>query len=279
LRFSQTMPHPNIVRYVDFFEDASYYYAVMDLIEGPELFEYLTCNFPVTEAYCREVMRQVFAALKQLHVRVGAYHRDVKFENFRYTKSGELVLLDFGFARMIGEPWDRSIVGTMTYVSPEIAATIALAKSEASAETMRADGGYSPAVDLWAAGVMLFVLFTGRIPFSDNEVQALSDISAAERAVAELMRDAELSSKSEAAVDLLRRLLIVDVSSRIDVSQALEHPCFQQTDASETQSVGVEKKPEFDSSRAQSGCAEVKDLLRTVSNLKINSTEVPYFGD
>jgi serine/threonine protein kinase len=283
LDLSRKKPHRNIVRYVDFFEDASYYYVVMEAVQGPELFEYVSAHFPVTEAYCRDVMRQMFEALHELHVVVKAYHRDLKFENFRHGKSGELVLLDFGFASMIGEPWDRNLRGSMMYVAPEVARTITLAKA-GKFEEIHENGGYSPAVDLWAAGVMLYVLFTGRMPFSDDEVEALSDAGAADRAVADLLCDKEeLSDKSEAALDLLGRLLTVDAMSRINVSQALEHRWFRQTEGASEDTFAVAGEmmsggagaagTELDRSRAASGGSA--HALCKVSSVSLNHMGLP----
>merc|ERR1740123_1488481 len=105
-------------------------------------------------------MTQVLTALSHLHDVVGLIHRDVKLANFRYrsrSPDSELVLLDFGLAGFINRPWDRTCCGTKMFMAPEVLSQSVQQKHMA-------------AMDLWAAGVILFVLLTGDSPIQENEV-------------------------------------------------------------------------------------------------------------
>lgn len=221
LRVSKEQPHPNVVRYLDFFEDRGCYYVVMDNIAGPELLDQVRAVSSFSESYAQRIIQQVLAALKHLHESIGVFHRDIKLENFRFRASSldsELVLLDFGFARMIGAPWDRTICGTLMYMAPEVIAVAA------DPEKAGQDGGYSPAVDMWAVGVMLYGLLTGSTPFSDAEIWTMGrNPTKAVDLVARRMQAAELRRASCEAVDLLRQLLTLDPAARINTSQACAH--------------------------------------------------------
>ena len=119
------------------------------------------------------VMRQVFEALRFLHDEWGVVHRDVKVENFRYRVPGDmlgLTLLDFGQMCFLDEQWDEGIVGTIPYISPEVSTAIA------QPHLFPVDKNpYSTGIDLWAAGVMLFILLTGDDPFTEREVWDLGE--------------------------------------------------------------------------------------------------------
>merc|ERR1719482_14358 len=126
--------HHNIVRYWDFFESPTKYYVVMEKLKGCELSVALTENGAKwSERQCAGVMRDLLSALQFLHEVAGIYHRDVKLENlmFRGRTSGpmagrkvdgDLVLLDFGLARFVGQKWDGMYVGTERYAAPEVVA-------------------------------------------------------------------------------------------------------------------------------------------------------------
>jgi len=173
LTMTKETPHANVVQYYDFLESPQYYYVIMERLMGPELFDHLTDCSRVTEVYCRTVMHQVLSSIRHLHDTVGIFHRDVKLDNFRFrdahNEDADIVLLDLGFARHIDSPWDRTIAGTLMYLAPEVAR---LAKDLPLEGEKGA--GYSAPVDLWAAGIVLYILLVGQEPFNDEEVWALA---------------------------------------------------------------------------------------------------------
>ena len=173
-----------------------------------------------SERQCAGVMRDLLSALQYLHEVAGIYHRDVKLDNlmFRGRTSGPmagrkvdggLVLLDFGLARFVGQEWDGCYGGTERYFAPEVAAKTDL-------ET----GGFSPAVDLWAAGVILYVLLTGAFPFQMEHVKSLE---AAPRAALAIECFAQKRAQEGRTVPrkLLDGLLHEDPAQRLNASQAL----------------------------------------------------------
>jgi serine/threonine protein kinase len=219
--------HHNIVRYWDFFESPTKYYVVMEKLKGCELSVALTENGAKwSERQCAGVMRDLLTALQFLHEVAGIYHRDVKLENlmFRGRTSGPmagrkvdggLVLLDFGLARFVGQKWDGMYVGTERYAAPEVVA-----------KTDPESGGFSPAVDLWAAGVILYVLLTGAFPFQKQDVKSLE---AAPRAREAIGCFAEKRAQEGRSVprNLLEGLLHEDPAERLTASRALDDEWFE----------------------------------------------------
>jgi len=220
LRMShKELRHPNLVRYFDMLEGPKHYFVIMEELSGAELMQQVEDLFPVTEAYLQRVLRQVLAGLAHIHGPVGTVHRDVKLSNFRYRSPGsesELVLLDFGFASSLSRPWDGAVCGTMMFMAPEVVGHTVQTATLA-------------AIDLWAAGVMLYVLLTGDAPAQEDEVRILGKKDALEEAQ-EVLDKAfaaqELALASPEALSLLRALLTLDPGTRATASQALDHAWF-----------------------------------------------------
>jgi predicted ATPase/predicted Ser/Thr protein kinase len=155
-RAAAGLNHPNIVTVYDAGQVEGTPFIVMELVEGPSLRE---IERPSIEEILNYVI-QIAAALAHAHDK-GVIHRDLKPENVVLTSSGTLKLMDFGLANSLNNPQisqPDALEGTFTYLAPEM-----IRGAEAS-----------PQSDLYALGVMLFELLTGRAPFeSDDLVQLL----------------------------------------------------------------------------------------------------------
>ncbi|MEV3985939.1 protein kinase [Nonomuraea sp. NPDC049758] len=166
LRFVQernvlrTLRHPHIVTMRDFVIEGERLALVMDLVEGGDLRGLLQQHGTLPPAMAAELMAQVAEALAAAHAK-GVVHRDVKPGNVLIDgPTGQVRLTDFGVARIVlgpGLTQTTSIIGTPTYLSPEVA-----------------DGGVpTPAVDVYAAGLILYELLAGRPPFVGEHPMAL----------------------------------------------------------------------------------------------------------
>ncbi|CAJ1358911.1 unnamed protein product [Effrenium voratum] len=208
-------PHEGIVKYLDMLESKDHFYVVMESLHGPELLDEMESLCPVTEAHCQQVMREVLSALAHIHDTVGICHRDIKLDNFRYRSPGQgaqLVLLDFGFLADLDTPWDGKKCGTRMYMAPEVLA-----------ET--AQQPHLAAIDMWAAGVLLYLLLTGDGPVQPEQLQILAKLDQdAKNIIAEALEAEQVRSASKEAADLLRKLLDLKASSRIRAADALKHP-------------------------------------------------------
>ena len=159
-RSAASLHHPNIVQVFDCApEDAGPAYIVMELIDGPSLRDLLDTTGPLPEARAASLVMQAARGLGHAHAH-GVVHRDVKPENMLLDAHGTLRVADFGIARLIdsGDTLTEvgSVVGTARYLSPE----------QARGERV------TPASDVYALGVVLYELLTGRTPFAgDNAIE------------------------------------------------------------------------------------------------------------
>ncbi|XP_073332180.1 serine/threonine-protein kinase DCLK2 isoform X4 [Pagrus major] len=150
--------HPNIIMLIEEVDTSSELYLVMELVKGGDLFDAITSSAKYTERDATAMVYNLAGALKYLHS-INIVHRDIKPENllvFEYpdgTKS--LKLGDFGLATVVEGPL-YTVCGTPTYVAPEIIA----------------ESGYGLKVDIWAAGVITYILLCGFPPFrSESNMQ------------------------------------------------------------------------------------------------------------
>lgn len=154
--------HKNIVGYVEYKQRGTYltkkgrrkevHYIITELASNGEIFEIIQKDGPFSENCCRFYMQQLLAALKYLHDQDIA-HRDIKPENLMLDENFDLKLIDFGFATHFEkERKNKTIVGTLGYISPEI---------------NHGRCYYPHKADVFATGVSLFILFAGYPPFQE----------------------------------------------------------------------------------------------------------------
>lgn len=155
--------HPNIVRMNDFGVHDGLYYMVMEFIEGRDLKIMLTERGPIqplTEV--AEVVTQVASALSHAHEE-GIVHRDVKPANIMRATDGQIILTDFGIAKMLttDEPITQTGVGigTPAYMSPEQAQGLP---------------GVGPPTDIYSLGVVVYQMLSGRVPYSADTPMAVA---------------------------------------------------------------------------------------------------------
>lgn len=204
--------HPNIVRYLDFLIGSSLILVIMEPLRGPELFQYISQFESFPESQCRNIMRQVLAGVSFCH-KWGLIHRDVKLENFRFRddedRSNGLTLLDFGLCCPAYPHESRELVGTLLYTAPEMSS-----------------GDYSTPVDLWASGVMLYVMLVGTFPFEHQSYEGTDNSYRSGKRLREALRKLEEQNLPMQAVDLVKSLLVRNPEARLTADQALKHSWF-----------------------------------------------------
>uniref|UniRef100_A0AAR2K3V6 Serine/threonine-protein kinase DCLK2 n=1 Tax=Pygocentrus nattereri TaxID=42514 RepID=A0AAR2K3V6_PYGNA len=201
--------HPSIIMLIEEVDTATELYLVMELVKGGDLFDAITSSTKYTERDASAMVYNLTGALRYLH-RMSIVHRDIKPENLLVceypdgTKS--LKLGDFGLATVVEGPL-YTVCGTPTYVAPEIIA----------------ETGYGLKVDIWAAGVITYILLCGFPPFRSerNQQEELFEQI--------LLGRLEFPSPywdniSESAKDLIGKMLQVNVSVRYTAEEVLSHP-------------------------------------------------------
>ncbi|KAK9521128.1 hypothetical protein VZT92_020961 [Zoarces viviparus] len=200
--------HPNIVLLIEEMDTYSELYLVMELVKGGDLFDAITSSSKYTERDASCMLFNLASAIKYLHS-LNIVHRDIKPENLLVFEhqdgSKSLKLGDFGLATVVNGPL-YTVCGTPTYVAPEIVA----------------ETGYGLEVDIWAAGVITYILLCGFPPFSGGGED--------QEALFEQLSRAQLDfpapywdSVSETAKDLITGMLQVEVDQRYTAVQVLDH--------------------------------------------------------
>lgn len=209
IKVLQLLNHPNIIHLEEAFEKSDRIYMVMELMNGGELFDYVVQKGTLSEKEASVIVRKITSAVAHMHA-LNIIHRDLKPENLLLTTKGEdaeVKLIDFGLAKEISnDSVARSFLGTRGYLAPEILQR----------------GTYDKAIDIWALGVIVFVLLCGCLPFDDDSSRIASESAARKKFALRFPRWA--SNISASAKDLLHNLLEVDPKHRFTAEQALNHP-------------------------------------------------------
>ncbi|XP_057951540.1 calcium-dependent protein kinase 10-like [Malania oleifera] len=202
--------HPNIVRLRATYEDNDNVHLVMELCEGGELFDRIVARGHYSERAAASVARTIAEVVRMCHEN-GVMHRDLKPENFLFANKREhspLKAIDFGLS-VFFKPGERfsEIVGSPYYMAPEVLKR-----------------NYGPEVDIWSAGVILYILLCGVPPFWAETEQGVA--LAILRGVIDFKRE-PWPQISDGAKSLVRQMLEPDPRKRLTAQQVLEHSWLQ----------------------------------------------------
>lgn len=216
----QIMQHmsgqPNIVEFRGAYEDRYSVHLVMELCAGGELFDRIIAQGQYSEKAASGICRDIVNVVNVCHF-MGVMHRDLKPENFLLSTKDEGAMLkatDFGLSVFIEEgKVYHDIVGSAYYVAPEVL-----------------QRNYGKEIDIWSAGVILYILLSGVPPFWAENEKGIFD--------AVLRGELDFKSEpwpliSESAKDLIRKMLTKDPKKRITAAQVLEHPWIKGGQASD----------------------------------------------
>ncbi|XP_067371041.1 calcium/calmodulin-dependent protein kinase type II subunit gamma isoform X33 [Channa argus] len=218
-RICRLLKHPNIVRLHDSISEEGFHYLVFDLVTGGELFEDIVAREYYSEADASHCINQILESVSHIHQH-DIVHRDLKPENLLLAskmKGAAVKLADFGLAIEVqGEQqaW-FGFAGTPGYLSPEV---------------LRKDP-YGKPVDIWACGVILYILLVGYPPFWDEDQHKLYQQI---KAGAYDFPSPEWDTVTPEAKNLINQMLTINPAKRITADQALKHPwvCQRSTVAS-----------------------------------------------
>ncbi|XP_075202402.1 calcium/calmodulin-dependent protein kinase type II subunit beta isoform X8 [Anomaloglossus baeobatrachus] len=218
-RICRLLKHPNIVRLHDSISEEGFHYLIFDLVTGGELFEDIVAREYYSEADASHCIQQILEAVLHCH-QMGVVHRDLKPENLLLAskcKGAAVKLADFGLAIEVqGEQqaW-FGFAGTPGYLSPEVL------RKEA----------YGKPVDIWACGVILYILLVGYPPFWDEDQHKLYQQI---KAGAYDFPSPEWDTVTPEAKNLINQMLTINPAKRITAHEALKHPwvCQRSTVAS-----------------------------------------------
>ncbi|KAJ1911120.1 MAPK-activated protein kinase Srk1 [Tieghemiomyces parasiticus] len=236
----RSLHHDNVVSLLDFRESNDYFYLIMDLVPGGELFNRIVELTYFSEPLARHVILQVAEAIRYLHNERGVVHRDIKPENILFDPIayipdptfvssssnrgkkdegifiegvggggiGRVRLADFGLSKVVWNEPTLTPCGTVGYTAPEIVN----------------DQKYSTGVDMWALGCVLYTMLCGFPPFYDEDVQILTQKVACGYYT---FLSPWWDPISDSAKDLISHLLTVSPRDRYSIDEFLAHPWCQ----------------------------------------------------
>ncbi|XP_008176936.1 calcium/calmodulin-dependent protein kinase type II subunit beta isoform X3 [Chrysemys picta bellii] len=218
-RICRLLKHSNIVRLHDSISEEGFHYLIFDLVTGGELFEDIVAREYYSEADASHCIQQILEAVLHCH-QMGVVHRDLKPENLLLAskcKGAAVKLADFGLAIEVQgdqQAW-FGFAGTPGYLSPEVL------RKEA----------YGKPVDIWACGVILYILLVGYPPFWDEDQHKLYQQI---KAGAYDFPSPEWDTVTPEAKNLINQMLTINPAKRITAHEALKHPwvCQRSTVAS-----------------------------------------------
>jgi len=244
------LDHPHIVKVIDFFEETDYFFIVMELMAGGDVFDRIIDMKHYTEKDARDLCKILLEAVDYMHQNNIA-HRDLKPQNLLLRSKenhAEVKIADFGFAKKVHTPKSlNSRCGTPSYVAPEIL------KNQP----------YDQSCDMWSVGVILYVMLCGYTPFMEEAQEKMFErIKQGDWK----FEEKDWSHISEEAKALITCMLKTDVENRISAADALKSRWIMQDaaslasrDLSQSLQVIKEKRP------------RLKDLARAFISMGVTT--------
>ncbi|ANB11240.1 polo kinase CDC5 [Sugiyamaella lignohabitans] len=261
IKIHKSMHHPNIVQFVDCFEDDDNVYILLEICENQSLMEMLRARSRLTEEETKYYIVQILGAVRYMHKR-RVLHRDLKLGNIFIGDNMDVKIGDFGLATVLASDSDRrrTICGTPNYIAPEV--------------LFGKKVGHSYEADIWSVGIILYTMLFGKPPFQTKEIEDIYD------RIANLSYSfPEKVKVSEDAKDLIRKLLVTDPVERLSIEKVLEHPFFEYQFPAMVPSFALTKKPiyaamtEHDARKNFINC-QVQAKIRLAESTEVASTDV-----
>lgn len=244
--------HSQIVDFHEYFESRDSITMIMERCEGDDLFEFVVSNGPLLEETALDIAYQLLSVISYLHER-GVIHRDIKAENVIINRKNSTVLnaasttsssnmttttttptltttmtnamstistpplfydiklIDFGFSTVLGHDLTGTFLGTGGYLAPEI----------------RQQRHYSKAVDVWAAGVLLYFIVSTQLPFTTAVDSLPQDLHSCKDRLVLLFPEKKWSHVSEDYKTLIKKMLELNPLKRITAAEALQEGCLR----------------------------------------------------
>ena len=203
------LDHPHIIKLYSHFEDDEDFCLIMQIASKGQLYSVIKRLKRLDQRTAAQYMREVISAIKYLHTRnPPIIHRDIKPENILLDQDGRCKLADFGWSNFDdGKKNRETYCGTPEYLAPE----------------MVTKSGHDESVDIWALGVLLFEMLTGRTPFNftGDRIQLYNNIKS--------LRIVWTDDFPQLAKDLVGRILKLNPKDRLSLDEMINHQWFRDT--------------------------------------------------
>ncbi|CAB1330573.1 unnamed protein product [Coregonus sp. 'balchen'] len=216
LRYGQ---HPNIITLKDVYDNGKQVYLVTELMRGGELLDRILKQKIFSEREASAVLHTITKTVEYLHVQ-GVVHRDLKPSNILYVdESGNpesIRICDFGFAKQLRA--DNGLLMTPCYTANFVAPEVLKRQ------------GYDEGCDIWSLGVLLYTMLAGFTPFANGPEDTPDEILSRIGSGHFTLTGGNWDAVSDAAKDLVSKMLHVDPHQRLTAMQVLKHPWIVQRD-------------------------------------------------
>jgi serine/threonine protein kinase len=236
----ENVSHPNVMHIEKVFQVGSKFYLVFPLCTGGELYEHIIRRGHFTERDAAIITRDLISGLNALHSH-DILHLDIKPENLLFDTMGEdakIKITDFGLSKLFNDTMQQQQKSRFSMALMDEKLRMFLETGELNRDKLRGTIGYmSPELilcghcckgtDVFAAGVVLYILLCGRPPFNSKSNREVLERTARGQYS---MVGAEWDEISEEAKDLVRKMLMVNPDDRYSCEQILQHPWIKQLD-------------------------------------------------
>jgi len=199
------LKHPLVSDLYFVHEDSENYYIGLEYMDGGTLRDTVNHAITIGEPKSRFYFCQIAIFLDFLHNQKKIIHRDLKPDNIMVESGYLLKLIDFGLCKYLENTDNSQGCGSPYYASPE------MIKGE----------DYSFSTDIWTAGIVLYIMMFGYLPFEEKEVQSLYDRIIFHEPSYENRNKTAISND---VIDLIRKMLIKDPQKRITINDIVNHP-------------------------------------------------------
>ena len=211
--------HPNITKILEHFESEKYFLIIMEYINGGNLFSFVKKRRKLSEKTAKFLFRQIIEGIKYIHSK-NIVHRDIKLENILIDINNNIKICDFGIGKILDNKNKKlhDQCGTPMYMAPEILLSTK-------------ENGYDAfPVDLWSAGIALYIMLSGTLPFSikGDDIPSISQDDKNNNFALQYAiinnEPKEIENISNHANDLLKGLLNKNPKKRFNCDEVLNHP-------------------------------------------------------
>ncbi|KAJ3425707.1 protein kinase [Anaeramoeba flamelloides] len=204
MKILSLVEHPNIVRLLEILQDQNSWYIITEYLEHGELFDFIVAHEKLNESTTRRFFSEIISGIEYCH-NLGIVHRDLKPENLLLDQNHRVKIIDFGFSNFsLPDQLLETQCGSPHYIAPEV---------------ILGKGYDGVKCDIWACGVILYVLLIGCLPFkNENPKLLMKKILSGKFDVPNFI--------SEEAKDLLNKMLEVNPNERITLEGIQQHPWF-----------------------------------------------------
>ncbi len=206
-----------IVKIYETFQTQKHFCIVMEYICAGDLLSYIRKRSKLTEQIAKFIFKQIILSLQYIHNH-NIIHRDIKLDNILIDLNNNIKICDFGVSKKISlndKMYEQC--GTPAYIAPEI---------------LKNKGYEGFSVDIWSAGVVLYAMLSGTVPFKGNNLNELHDL---------IMKGKFniINDISNDAKHLIKNLLEIEPKKRISIQNILNHPWLVNVDVVNTKNYNL----------------------------------------